>query len=84
MPVFSPEHHEVLHHFFAQIVIYTVDLFFSEEGGEVSGQLFRALKVMSKRLFYNHPVPASTQHTCTHTHTHTEENEHISLKWDKI
>lgn len=59
--VFSPEHHEVLHHLFAQVVIYTVDLLFSEEGGEVSGQFLRALQVTSKRLLYNHPVPASAQ-----------------------
>lgn len=59
----SPEHHEVLHHFLAQIVIYPVDLFFSEEGGQVSGQLLRTLKVMSKWLLYDYPVPASTQHT---------------------
>lgn len=62
----SPEHHQVLHHFLAQVVVNTVDLFFSEEGGEVSGQLLRALQVMSKRLLYNHPVPASAQ-----------QNEHI-------
>lgn len=68
----SPEHHEVLHHFFAQIVIYAVDLFFSEEGGEVSGQLLRALKVVSKRLLYDHPGPASTQHT------HTQKKRNMS------
>lgn len=28
----SPEHHEVLHHFFAQIVINSVDLFLSKKG----------------------------------------------------
>lgn len=61
--VFSPEHHEVLYHLLAQIVINTIDLVFREEGGEMSGQLFRALKVVSKRLLYNYPAPASTQHT---------------------
>ena len=70
----SPEHHEVLHHLLAQIVIDAVDLFLSEEGGEVSGQLFRALKVVSKWLLYDHPVPSSTMHT------HREENEKISSK----
>lgn len=30
--LFSPEHHEVLHHFFAQVVINSVDLFLSKEG----------------------------------------------------
>lgn len=38
--VFSPEHHEVLYHLLAKIVINTIDLVFREEGGEVSGQLF--------------------------------------------
>lgn len=28
----SPEHHEVLHHFFAQVVINSVDLFLGKEG----------------------------------------------------
>lgn len=61
--VFVPEHHEVLHHFFAQVVIDTVDLILTEEGGEVCGQLLWALEVMSKRFLNNHSVPAPNQHT---------------------
>ena len=61
--VYAPEDHEVLHHLLAQVVVYPVDLVLSEEGGEVGGQLLRALQVSSKRLLHNHPVPASTHHT---------------------
>lgn len=56
----SPEHHEVLHHFFAQVVINSVDLFLSKEVWQVSWQLFRTLEVMTEWLLHNHPVPAST------------------------
>lgn len=66
----SPEHHEVLHHFFAEVVINSVDLLFGKEGRQVSGQLFRTLEVMSEWLLHDHPVPAST-------HTHTKENRVI-------
>ena len=30
-----PEHHEVLDHLFAQVVVYAVDLLLCEQGGQV-------------------------------------------------
>lgn len=34
-----PEHHEVLDHLFAQVVVYAVDLVFREQGGQMGRQL---------------------------------------------
>lgn len=58
-----PQHHEVLDHLFAQVVVYPVDLVLWEQGGQVGWQLLRALEVTTKRLFNNDPVPASVLQT---------------------
>lgn len=58
-----PEHHEVLYHLFAQVVIYTVDLVLLEQGRQMSWQLLWALEVTAKGLLNNDPVPASVLQT---------------------
>lgn len=58
-----PEHHEVLDHFFSQIVVYAVDLVLCEQGRQVGWQLLWALEVTAKRLLNNDPVPASVLQT---------------------
>ena len=55
----SPEHHEVLHHLFAQIVVDAIDLFLSEQRRQVRGQLLWALQVVTKRLLHNDPDPTA-------------------------
>lgn len=37
--VSAPEHHEILDHFFSQVVVYAVDLVLFEQGGKVGRQL---------------------------------------------
>lgn len=58
-----PEHHEVLDHLFAQVVVYAVDLVLCEQGGQMSWQLLWALEVTAKGLLNNYPVPASVLQT---------------------
>lgn len=54
-----PEHHQVLDHLFAQVVVYAVDLVLVEQRGQVGRQLLGALEVAAERLLNYHPVPAS-------------------------
>lgn len=55
----TPQHHEVLDHLLAQVVVDAVDLVLTEQGGDVVGEVVRALQVPSKGLLHNDTVPAS-------------------------
>lgn len=61
-PVGKPQHHEVLDHLLAQIVVDVVDLVLLKQGGNVVGQLVGTLQVPPKRLLHNDTVPAYLAH----------------------
>lgn len=57
----APQHHEVLDHLLAQVVVDAVDLVLAEQGGDVVGQPVGALQVLPKGLLHNDAVPASAR-----------------------
>lgn len=57
----APQHHEVLDHLFAQVVVDAVDLVLVEQGGDVVGQLVGALQVLPEGLLHDDAVPASVR-----------------------
>lgn len=57
----APQHHEVLDHLFAQVVVNAVDLVLVEQGGDVVGQLVGALQVPPEWLLHDDAVPASVR-----------------------
>lgn len=57
----APQHHEVLDHLLAQVVVDAVDLVLAEQGRDVVGQPIGALQVLPKGLLHNDAVPASAR-----------------------
>ena len=57
----APQHHEVLDHLFAQVVVDAVDLVLAEQGRDVVGQSVRALQVPPKGLLHDDAVPTSVR-----------------------
>lgn len=55
----APQHHEVLDHLLAQVVVDAVDLVLAEKGGDVVGEPVGALQVPPEGLLHNDAVPAS-------------------------
>lgn len=78
-----PEHHEVLDHLLAQVVVYAVDVILSEQWPQMSWQFLRALKVTSKWLLNNHSVPASGLQTHK-IRTITAGEKGSDLEWQLI
>ena len=50
------QHHQILNRLFSQIMINAKDLRFIEHLCERRIDLFRGFKIVSDRLFYNHPA----------------------------
>lgn len=56
---FLPQHHKILHHFFAQVMINAIHRVLREEPCKMIGQFIRALQVFTKRFFNDHSVPTT-------------------------
>lgn len=59
----KPQHHEVLDHLLAQVVVDAVDLVFTKQGGCVVGQLVGNMQVPPKDLLHDDTV-LSGSHRC--------------------
>lgn len=57
--VLVPERHEILNHFFAQIMIDSIYLIFVEQLGQMVAQFQRTGSVSAKRFFYYNARPPS-------------------------
>lgn len=53
-----PQRHQILNHFFPQVMIDAVNLLFREQRCQVIGQLLRALQVPSERFLDYDPGPS--------------------------
>lgn len=54
-----PEHHQVLHHLLAQVVVNAIDLVLFKQCRHVIGQIIGAIQVLAKGLLHNQPIPAT-------------------------
>lgn len=57
--VAEPQRHEVLHHFFAKVVVDAVDLLLVEERCKVIGELLGSVRVTTEGLFDDDASPSS-------------------------
>ena len=54
---YSPQSHEVLHHFFSKVMVNSVQLFFCKQASQMIGQLSWRCRVSSKGFFDNNSRP---------------------------
>lgn len=69
----SPQTHEILHHFFAKVVINAINLFFSEQGCKVIWKFLWTCTISAKWLFndYASPTPVNRKSNKAHSNTQT-------------
>ena len=79
-----PEHHEILNHLFAEVVVDAVDLLFPEQVGQVVGQVIGGFQVTSKRFLHNQPRPFATEERMDDMFTGTGHKDYFIKQTDTL